>query len=209
MSAELSCALREVCTDGRAIGLRNIGHKVQTTLITCLSSSFPPSLYRRAANTGQDAAAVLNASVVAPGAASGQQPPAPSPTDWVQAYDASSGHFYYYCSALQLTQWEAPEAFVPLDLRGWPPFEGTHTRFDDEGRPLQSSADTPEASTSGHRGASDTTGAFAGARAPCAPAVPSWRQERTDACCSEEHGQPSQLFFFSSVCVDKHALCAE
>lgn len=84
----------------------------------------------------------------ADGAAAAQHPPhsshpaaavpAPSPTDWVQAYDASTGYFYYYCEALQETKWEPPEHFIPLDIRGWPAFEGTHTRFDEEGNAVAS-----------------------------------------------------------------------
>lgn len=52
------------------------------------------------------------------------QPAAPAETahEWIQALDPATGHFYYYCEALQATQWEPPAgAYRPAAAAWWLP----------------------------------------------------------------------------------------
>lgn len=93
---------------------------------------------------------------------------APSASDWVQAYDSTSGHCYYYCEALQQTQWDPPAHFVPMDMRGWPAFEGMHTRFDEDGNAVAVLGDAAEVSGESGAGpsAADSVAATAGEARP-------------------------------------------
>lgn len=43
--------------------------------------------------------------------------PEPNPPQWQQAIDPNTGYYYYYCEALQQTQWEPPaEGFRPASV---------------------------------------------------------------------------------------------
>lgn len=75
-----------------------------------------------------------------------QTPPQQPADEWCQAFDPTSGHFYYYCEAKQLTQWEAPEGgYRPAPEAWWIPQASTVSTVEDrsQSQAIQSTLEGP------------------------------------------------------------------